>query len=106
MASIRGNYAASVAKGRFSQQAMEERLARITPQLSYEGFEEADIIVEAVFEGMALKKQVFAEMRKSGLASELTSGALVCSESEAAANPRARSAKLRAVMVDNPARGV
>ncbi|MFM2164771.1 MAG: hypothetical protein RL325_1208 [Planctomycetota bacterium] len=51
-------------------------------------------------------KQVFAEMRKSGLASELTSGALVCSESEAAANPRARSAKLRAVMVDNPARGV
>ena len=51
-------------------------------------------------------KQAFAEMRKSGLASELTSGALVCSESEAAANPRARSAKLRAVMVDNPARGV
>jgi len=49
-------------------------------------------------------KQAFAEMRKSGLASELTSGALVCSESEAAANPRARSAKLRAVMVDDPAR--
>jgi 16S rRNA C1402 N4-methylase RsmH len=50
-------------------------------------------------------KQAFAEMRKSGLASELTSGALVSSESEAAANPRARSAKLRAVMVDDPARG-
>ncbi|MBL8212743.1 MAG: enoyl-CoA hydratase/isomerase family protein [Bryobacterales bacterium] len=62
MASIRANYAASVAKGRFSQQAMDERLARISPQVSYEGFEEADIIIEAVFEGMALKKQVFAEI--------------------------------------------
>jgi 3-hydroxyacyl-CoA dehydrogenase len=30
--------------------------------LSYAGFEDADIIVEAVFEGMALKKQVFAEI--------------------------------------------
>ncbi|MCC6392684.1 MAG: enoyl-CoA hydratase/isomerase family protein, partial [Bryobacterales bacterium] len=59
---IRGNYAASVAKGRFSQDVMDKRLALITPALSYEGFEEADIIVEAVFEGMALKKQVFAEI--------------------------------------------
>ena len=41
---------------------MDERLALITPQLTYDGFEEADIIVEAVFEGMALKKQVFAEI--------------------------------------------
>ena len=30
--------------------------------MSYAGFEDADIIVEAVFEGMALKKQVFAEI--------------------------------------------
>jgi 3-hydroxyacyl-CoA dehydrogenase len=59
---IRKNYAASVAKGRFSQEVMDKRLALLTPTLSYEGFEEADIIVEAVFEGMALKKQVFAEI--------------------------------------------
>lgn len=50
-------------------------------------------------------KQAFADMRRSGLASELASGALVSSERECAANPRARSAKLRAVMVDAPARG-
>ncbi len=62
MASIRANYAASVAKGRFTAQGMEERLARITPQVSYEGFDEADILVEAVFEGMDLKKRVFAEI--------------------------------------------
>ena len=39
-------------------------MALITPQLTYDGFEEADIVVEAVFEGMALKKQVFAEIDK------------------------------------------
>jgi 3-hydroxyacyl-CoA dehydrogenase len=62
MATIRKNYAGSVKKGRLSQAAMDDRMARITPQLSYAGFEDADIIVEAVFEGMALKKQVFAEI--------------------------------------------
>ena len=62
MAIIRKNYAGSVKKGRLAQAAMDERMARITPQLSYAGFEDADIIAEAVFEGMALKKQVFAEI--------------------------------------------
>ena len=61
---IRHNYAATVAKGRLAQPAMDERLLRITPQLTYDGFEQADIIVEAVFESMAVKKQVFAEIDK------------------------------------------
>ncbi|MCS7024197.1 MAG: 3-hydroxyacyl-CoA dehydrogenase NAD-binding domain-containing protein [Bryobacteraceae bacterium] len=62
MNSIRTNYANSVKKGRFSQQDADKRLALITPTLSYDGFEQADVIVEAVFENMALKKQVFAEI--------------------------------------------
>jgi 3-hydroxyacyl-CoA dehydrogenase len=62
IATIRKNYANSVQKGRFSQAAMDQRMALITPQLTYDGFGQADIIVEAVFEGMALKKQVFAEI--------------------------------------------
>ena len=41
---------------------MAERLAQIEPTLTYERFAEADIVVEAVFEGMELKKQVFAEL--------------------------------------------
>jgi 3-hydroxyacyl-CoA dehydrogenase len=64
MATIRKNYANTVRKGRMSQAAMDERMARITPQLTYDGFEQADIIAEAVFENMALKKQVFAEIDK------------------------------------------
>ncbi len=43
---------------------MDQRMALITPQLTYDGFDQADIIVEAVFEGMALKKQIFGELDK------------------------------------------
>lgn len=64
MGVIRNNYAKTVAKGRLSQAAMDQRLALITPQLGYDGFEQADIIVEAVFESMAVKKSVFAELDK------------------------------------------
>lgn len=64
MATIRRNYENSVKKGRFTQEEMDRRLALITPQLTYDGFEEADIITEAVFEGMELKKQIFGELDK------------------------------------------
>jgi 3-hydroxyacyl-CoA dehydrogenase len=60
--SIRKNYASSVKRGRFTQQFVEERLKLIRPTLSYDDFAAADMIVEAVFEGMALKKEVFAEL--------------------------------------------
>ena len=60
VATITKNYANSVKKGRFTQAYMDQRLALLTPQLTYDGFETADIIVEAVFEGMALKKEIFA----------------------------------------------
>src|SRR5262249_29906848 len=61
---IRQNYEASVSKGRFSHEVMEQRLALIHPQLGYEGFETVDLMIEAVFENMALKRQVFAEIDK------------------------------------------
>ena len=59
---IRKNYANTVQKGRMPQSSMDQRMALITPQLTYEGFDQADIIVEAVFEGMAVKKRVFSEI--------------------------------------------
>jgi 3-hydroxyacyl-CoA dehydrogenase len=62
LATIKKNYSNSVKRGRFSQEVMDQRMALITPTLSYDGFEEADIVTEAVFEGMELKKQVFGEL--------------------------------------------
>jgi 3-hydroxyacyl-CoA dehydrogenase len=59
---INRNYAQTVKRGRMTQQQMETNLARIQPTLDYQRFKEADIIVEAVFEEMALKKKTFAEL--------------------------------------------
>jgi 3-hydroxyacyl-CoA dehydrogenase len=61
MTAIRKNYESSVKKGRFSQEVMDQRMALIRPQLTHEGFAEADLIIEAAFEKMALKKEIFAE---------------------------------------------
>ena len=62
MANIQKNYASSVKRGRFTQQFVDECLKRIQPTLSFDGFSGADMVIEAVFEGMALKKEVFAEL--------------------------------------------
>jgi 3-hydroxyacyl-CoA dehydrogenase len=59
---IRKNYETSVKRGRFTPQFVEERLKLIKPTLAYDDFAKADMVVEAVFEGMALKKQVFGEL--------------------------------------------
>lgn len=59
---IRSNYQASVDKGKLSQSKMDERMKLIRPTLDYQDFAQADIIVEAVFEGMELKKKVFVEL--------------------------------------------
>ena len=64
MATIRKNYESSVKKGRFPQAVMDQRMALIQPQLTYDGFNDADLIIEAVFESMPLKKQIFAELDK------------------------------------------
>ena len=62
IANIQKNYASSVKRGRFTQQFVDECLKRIQPTLSFDGFADADMVIEAVFEGMALKKEVFAEL--------------------------------------------
>jgi 3-hydroxyacyl-CoA dehydrogenase len=65
MSRIRKNYASSVQRGRFTQAFVDERLQMITPVLSYDAFAEMDMVVEAVFEGMALKKTVFADLDRA-----------------------------------------
>src|SRR5271155_4594729 len=62
LVNIQKNYANSVKRGRLTQQAADERIKLIRPALSYDGFSKADLVIEAVFEGMALKKEVFTEL--------------------------------------------
>jgi 3-hydroxyacyl-CoA dehydrogenase len=62
LGNIQKNYANSVKRGRISEQTAAERLKLIQPTLSYDGFSGADLVIEAVFEGMALKKEVFGEL--------------------------------------------
>jgi 3-hydroxyacyl-CoA dehydrogenase len=64
MANIQKNYANSVKRGRFTQQFVDERLKLIQPTLVFDGFAGVDLVIEAVFEGMALKKEVFAQLDK------------------------------------------
>jgi 3-hydroxyacyl-CoA dehydrogenase len=65
LATIRSNYANSAKRGRFAQQYVDECLALITPTLSYQAFGEADIVIEAAFESMELKKEIFAELGRA-----------------------------------------
>ena len=62
MAAIRRNYESSIKRGRVSHEEVERRLGRISTQVGYEGAASADLVIEAVFENLALKKQVFAAL--------------------------------------------
>ena len=62
LATIRKNYERSVASGRFTEAQVEERLDRITGSLSYDDLADADLVVEAVFEDMDLKNEVFGRL--------------------------------------------
>ncbi len=62
LAIITKNYAATVAKGRLTQEKMDTRLGLISTTLDYADLGAADVIIEAVFEEMGLKKQVFGKL--------------------------------------------
>ncbi len=59
---IRRTYEGSVAKGRMTAAQVEERMALVTPALSLDALATADLVIEAVFEQMAIKKQVFGAL--------------------------------------------
>jgi 3-hydroxyacyl-CoA dehydrogenase len=64
MNTIRKNYENTMKKGKLTQQQMDDRMKLITPTLAYDGFKSVDMVIEAVFEGMALKKQIFGDLDK------------------------------------------
>ena len=64
LATIRKNYEITMSKGKMTAEQLEKTLALITPTTKYDGFDQVDIVVEAVFENMDLKKQTFAELAR------------------------------------------
>ncbi|HWT34675.1 MAG TPA: 3-hydroxyacyl-CoA dehydrogenase NAD-binding domain-containing protein [Paraburkholderia sp.] len=62
LGNIRRNYEASVKKGKLTMEALEQRMALITPTLTYESLNDADLIIEAVFEELGVKEQVFGRL--------------------------------------------
>jgi 3-hydroxyacyl-CoA dehydrogenase len=62
LATIERNYATSVARGSITQDESSARLARLQPGTDYGALGECDLIIEAVFEEMSVKKEVFARI--------------------------------------------
>ena len=61
---IRRNYENSAKRGRITTENVEERMALISPTINYTDLAKADLIIEAVFETMPIKKDVFGKLDK------------------------------------------
>ena len=62
LATIRKNYESQVKRGKLKQDKYEQRMALLTPTLKYEDIADADLVIEAVFEEMGVKEQVFKKL--------------------------------------------
>ena len=62
VATIRKNYENTAKKGRMTPDEVEQRMSLVKPTLSYDDLKGADIVVEAVFEDMAVKEVVFKKL--------------------------------------------
>jgi 3-hydroxyacyl-CoA dehydrogenase len=62
LATIRKNYESQVKRGKLKQDKYEQRMALLTPTLSYDDIKDADLVIEAVFEEMGVKETVFRKL--------------------------------------------
>jgi 3-hydroxyacyl-CoA dehydrogenase len=62
LATVRKNYENTLKKGRLTQDEFDKRVKQITGTLSYDDIKNADLVIEAVFEDMQVKKQVFEKL--------------------------------------------
>ncbi|WP_322106867.1 3-hydroxyacyl-CoA dehydrogenase NAD-binding domain-containing protein [Paraburkholderia sp. J41] len=62
LATIRKNYEAQVKKGKLTDEKLAARMALIRPTLSYDDLGQADLVIEAVFEELGVKEQVFRRL--------------------------------------------
>ena len=71
---IRKNYENTASKGKLTLEQVQQRMGLLKPTLSYDDLRDADLVIEAVFETMAIKKDVFAKLDKA-----LKKGAILAS---------------------------
>ncbi|WP_235905743.1 3-hydroxyacyl-CoA dehydrogenase [Pseudooceanicola pacificus] len=62
---VRKNYQRSADKGRFPQDEVEARMGRLTGTLDFSDLADCDLVIEAVFENMDIKKEIFANLDKT-----------------------------------------
>jgi 3-hydroxyacyl-CoA dehydrogenase len=61
---MRKNYEASAARGRFTTEQVEKAMGLLSPTLDFETLADCDLIIEAVYENMDVKKEVFGRLDK------------------------------------------
>ena len=71
---VKGLYAGSAKRGSITEAQRDERIGRITGAIGLENAGEADIVIEAAFEDMAVKREIFSKL--DGIAKE---GAILAS---------------------------
>ncbi|WP_150292844.1 3-hydroxyacyl-CoA dehydrogenase NAD-binding domain-containing protein [Sphingobium estronivorans] len=59
---VRKNYEATAAKGRLTSEQVEKAMGLLTPTLDFDALADCDLIIEAVYENMAVKKEIFARL--------------------------------------------
>jgi 3-hydroxyacyl-CoA dehydrogenase len=59
---VKKNYMRSVKSGRFTEEKVEQLLGLITPTLEFNDFADCDLVIEAVYEHMELKKEIFGKL--------------------------------------------
>jgi 3-hydroxyacyl-CoA dehydrogenase len=62
VATIRKNYEATAAKGRMTPEQVEAAMAALTPTLDFDALGQCDLIIEAVYENMEVKQEIFTRL--------------------------------------------
>ncbi|MGC3983278.1 MAG: 3-hydroxyacyl-CoA dehydrogenase NAD-binding domain-containing protein [Pseudorhodoferax sp.] len=91
MAVVRKNYENSARRGRFTTEQVEQRMALLTGSLQLEALADCDLVIEAVFENMAIKKEIFGKLDricKPGAVLATNTSALDVNEIASAATSR------------------
>ena len=78
LATMRRNYGGALKKGTLTEAALEQRLGLVTPTLDYAQLKDCDLIIEAVFKSMEVKKQVFEKLDQT-----MQQGAILASNTSA-----------------------